>query len=118
VYSHFYAGKAVANFFTPASQKEPETMTWRVLNNSLLVGRYKLEISSLGSETIPPKRRKIAAFDFVKSSPSHYHYPRHIDSSTGLYTYTNFLRQRFWKRCYGLAMVAYQCSQRVEEALW
>lgn len=44
-------------------------MIWRVLNNSLLVGRYKPETSSLEGEMIPPKRRKIAAFDFVNHHP-------------------------------------------------
>ncbi|MCJ1249949.1 hypothetical protein MMC30_007175 [Trapelia coarctata] len=57
--------KSVASFFTPVSKKEPEKMTWRVVHNSLLVGRYKPVTGLLDSKMIPPKRRKIAAFDFV-----------------------------------------------------
>ncbi|KAF2018169.1 PNK3P-domain-containing protein [Aaosphaeria arxii CBS 175.79] len=52
--------KAVANFFTPASKKEPEKMTWRIVNESLLIGRY-----NAAAQLIPKAgRRKIAAFDF------------------------------------------------------
>ncbi|KAF2490902.1 PNK3P-domain-containing protein [Lophium mytilinum] len=55
--------KAVANFFTPASKKEPEKMSWRVVNESLLIGRYQ---TSAGAKAVQSgaKRRKIAAFDF------------------------------------------------------
>ncbi|KAF2100576.1 PNK3P-domain-containing protein [Rhizodiscina lignyota] len=55
--------KAVANFFTPASKKEkvPEKVTWRIANDSLVVGTFKPpEVS----ETREDKRRKIAGFDF------------------------------------------------------
>ena len=55
------ADKAVANFFKPSSQKEPEKVQWRVVDNSLLVGMH----SSNKDERLPDKRRKIAAFDFV-----------------------------------------------------
>ncbi|KAF2461511.1 polynucleotide kinase 3 phosphatase-domain-containing protein [Lineolata rhizophorae] len=54
--------KAVANFFTPASKKEPEKLTWHVVDQSLLVGRYKTSETSAPSAGM--KRRKIAAFDF------------------------------------------------------
>ena len=60
----------MASFFTPASKKEPEKMTWRVVHNALLVGRYKPETGSLDQKVIPPKRRKIAAFDFVCTTPT------------------------------------------------
>ncbi|KAH7094628.1 polynucleotide kinase 3 phosphatase-domain-containing protein [Paraphoma chrysanthemicola] len=51
--------KAVANFFTPASKKEPSKMSWRIVKNSLLVGRYAptTNIALQG-------RAKVAAFDF------------------------------------------------------
>jgi len=51
---------AIANFFKPQSQKEPEKTTWRVIDRSLLVAKYD-------NKTIPTysKPRKIAAFDLV-----------------------------------------------------
>ncbi|KAJ8109817.1 hypothetical protein OPT61_g7175 [Boeremia exigua] len=53
--------KAVANFFTPASKKEPEKMIWRTVKDSLLVGRHGTSaIAQAASKT----RRRIAAFDF------------------------------------------------------
>ena len=52
--------KAVASFFTPTSKREPEPIKWRTVDNSLLVGKYK-------GDGPPPRRRKIAAFDFVRS---------------------------------------------------
>ncbi|KAI1630107.1 polynucleotide kinase 3 phosphatase-domain-containing protein [Exophiala viscosa] len=52
--------KAVASFFKPVSQKEPEKLTWRIVANSLIVGRYD-------APNVPPETRtlrvKIAAFD-------------------------------------------------------
>ncbi|KAF2742545.1 DNA kinase/phosphatase Pnk1 [Sporormia fimetaria CBS 119925] len=51
--------KSVANFFTPVSQKEPEKMNWRIVNDTLLAGRY-----GAAQAARPGKRRKIAAFDF------------------------------------------------------
>ncbi|KAF1921744.1 polynucleotide kinase 3 phosphatase-domain-containing protein [Ampelomyces quisqualis] len=51
--------KAVANFFTPLSKKEPDKMSWRVVKDSLLIGRYAASTTrTTGSKT------KIAAFDF------------------------------------------------------
>ncbi|KAF2256368.1 PNK3P-domain-containing protein [Trematosphaeria pertusa] len=55
--------KAVANFFTPLSKKEPEKMTWRVLNDSLLIGRYGAAPCTQSAKVIKGKQ-KIAAFDF------------------------------------------------------
>ncbi len=56
--------KAVANFFTPTSQKEPDPVSWQVLHESLLIGRFKK------SEALQAIKRpqKIAAFDFVGES--------------------------------------------------
>jgi bifunctional polynucleotide phosphatase/kinase len=57
-------GKAVANFFTPLSKKEPEKMSWRIVKDSLLIGRYAASaVRSAATGTI-----KIAAFDFVRLS--------------------------------------------------
>ncbi|MCJ1301277.1 hypothetical protein MMC08_004076 [Hypocenomyce scalaris] len=56
--------KAVASFFTPVSKKEPEKITWRVVNRSLLVGASTPEPSSTKNDAPAKKRRKIAAFDF------------------------------------------------------
>jgi hypothetical protein len=55
-------GKAIANFFTPLSKKEPDKMTWRVVKDSLLIGRYA---ASTGRSAVKG-RTKIAAFDFVR----------------------------------------------------
>ncbi|KAK5222101.1 DNA kinase/phosphatase Pnk1 [Exophiala xenobiotica] len=52
--------KAVASFFKPTSQKEPEKLVWRTVNNSLIVGRYDPSIVPPQSQTLPVK---IAAFD-------------------------------------------------------
>ncbi|KAL1797383.1 hypothetical protein ACET3X_003989 [Alternaria dauci] len=51
--------KAVANFFTPASKREPEKMVWRIVRDSLLVGRF-----NLGAQSAAQGKRRIAAFDF------------------------------------------------------
>ncbi|KAF1849978.1 PNK3P-domain-containing protein [Cucurbitaria berberidis CBS 394.84] len=53
--------KAVANFFTPTSRKEPEKMTWRVVKDSLLVGRYSASTTTQG---VTEGKRRVAAFDF------------------------------------------------------
>jgi bifunctional polynucleotide phosphatase/kinase len=57
--------KALTNFFKPTSQKqkEPEKVTWRIINNSLLIGKYQESRSVTGKEN--EQRQKIAAFDFV-----------------------------------------------------
>jgi bifunctional polynucleotide phosphatase/kinase len=52
--------KAVASFFKPASQKEPERLVWRTVDNTLIVGRYNASIPSSQQRTLPVK---IAAFD-------------------------------------------------------
>lgn len=54
--------KAVADFFTPLSKKEPEKMAWRIVKDSLLIGKYGL--SSVTGK-VPQQKRRIAAFDFV-----------------------------------------------------
>ena len=41
-------------------------MTWRIVNKSLLIGRYKPDNVSPSSDKPVMKRRKIAAFDFVR----------------------------------------------------
>ncbi|RYN56977.1 hypothetical protein AA0118_g7944 [Alternaria tenuissima] len=51
--------KAVANFFTPASKKEPEKLVWRIVKDSLLVGRF-----NLGAQSATQGKRRVAAFDF------------------------------------------------------
>jgi bifunctional polynucleotide phosphatase/kinase len=57
-------GKAVANFFTPLSKKEPEKMTWRIVKDSLLTGRY----AASNAQSAANGRTKIAAFDLVRPS--------------------------------------------------
>ncbi|KAI4808920.1 PNK3P-domain-containing protein [Aureobasidium sp. EXF-8845] len=50
---------AVANFFKPASQKDPEKVAWKVIDNTLLYCKYD-KIDSFAAD----RPRKIAAFDF------------------------------------------------------
>jgi bifunctional polynucleotide phosphatase/kinase len=57
-------GKAVANFFTPLSKKEPEKMTWRIVQDSLLVGKYVAAAAT--ARTTATGRTRVAAFDFVR----------------------------------------------------
>jgi len=59
------AGKAVANFFTPLSKKEPEHMSWRIVSDSLLIGRHSVTAATQAAKAVTT-RRKIAAFDFVR----------------------------------------------------
>ncbi|KAJ5670298.1 Polynucleotide kinase 3 phosphatase [Penicillium maclennaniae] len=51
---------AAANFFTPASQKKPEPIKWRILGTSLIIGKFTPENNA---PNLPDKDRKIAAFD-------------------------------------------------------
>ncbi|KAI4807134.1 PNK3P-domain-containing protein [Aureobasidium sp. EXF-8845] len=50
---------AVANFFKPASQKDPEKVAWKVIDNTLLYCKYD-KIDAFAAD----RPRKIAAFDF------------------------------------------------------
>jgi bifunctional polynucleotide phosphatase/kinase len=61
-----FVEQAVASFFKPTSEKkkEPEKISWRTIDDSLLIGRHQTS----GTEvymTKKPGKRKIAAFDFV-----------------------------------------------------
>ncbi|KAL8996408.1 MAG: hypothetical protein Q9169_004056 [Polycauliona sp. 2 TL-2023] len=56
--------KAVTGFFTPASKKSPDRTQWRVINSTLLAGRYRPHESSSPDVAQSVKKRKIAAFDF------------------------------------------------------
>jgi bifunctional polynucleotide phosphatase/kinase len=49
----------VTNFFKPASQKDPDKLTWRIVNDSLVIGRYNPQTPQ------QPRKQpvKIAAFD-------------------------------------------------------
>lgn len=51
---------AVVSFFKPASQRPPEKVSWRIVNDSLIIGRHE-------PQTMPPQLKKkpvkIAAFD-------------------------------------------------------
>ena len=59
--------KAIASFFTPSSKKKREKVSWRIVNESLLLARYEPDTTSK-TDPPPAKRRKIAAFDFVSGS--------------------------------------------------
>ncbi|BCR83768.1 putative DNA 3'-phosphatase Tpp1 [Aspergillus chevalieri] len=51
--------KSAANFFTPLSQKKPDPLTWRTVNNTLIIGRY----AGQKHKRSTAKKQKIAAFD-------------------------------------------------------
>ncbi|KAL3463222.1 polynucleotide kinase 3 phosphatase-domain-containing protein [Aspergillus heterothallicus] len=51
-----------ASFFTPASKKKPNPIMWRLVNNSLVVGKYSPESTS--DQKSRSGKPKIAAFDF------------------------------------------------------
>ncbi|KUJ12099.1 PNK3P-domain-containing protein [Mollisia scopiformis] len=59
---------AVSSFFTPASKKPPEKILWQErapnddVPSTLLIGKYTPDESTSGA--VPPKGKKIAAFDF------------------------------------------------------
>lgn len=55
----------MSSFFTPTSQKKPDQITWRIVNNSLVVGKFSIEP---GSKKEFPGKPKIAAFDFVSQT--------------------------------------------------
>ncbi|OJJ02937.1 hypothetical protein ASPVEDRAFT_42469 [Aspergillus versicolor CBS 583.65] len=69
--------KTVAtSFFTPASKKKPEPITWRIVNNSLIVGKFSPESSQERKASDKPR---IAAFDFdstLVSTASGNRFPR------------------------------------------
>ena len=49
----------------PTSQKEPDHITWRIINNTLLSGKHRPKSENPLNSENRPERRKIAAFDFV-----------------------------------------------------
>jgi hypothetical protein len=75
---------AVASFFTPASQKQPQKITWQErassddTPNTLIVGKYLTEddLKTKPSElkAAGKNRRKVAAFDLVRNSPEFSHH--------------------------------------------
>ncbi|RMZ90267.1 hypothetical protein DV736_g2499, partial [Chaetothyriales sp. CBS 134916] len=54
------SSNAVANFFKPASQKDPGKLSWRVVGNSLIIGRAGAQVTLPQGCATPVK---IAAFD-------------------------------------------------------
>ncbi|KAL8787586.1 MAG: hypothetical protein Q9213_002148 [Squamulea squamosa] len=57
--------KAVSGFFTPASKKSCDCTTkWKIINGTLLAGRYRPQEPPGSEDPRITKRRKIAAFDF------------------------------------------------------
>ncbi|MCJ1434921.1 hypothetical protein MMC27_004291 [Xylographa pallens] len=59
------ADKAVATFFTPTSKKDPDQITWRIINSTLLHGKHRPKSDNILDCGDHPKKRKVAAFDFV-----------------------------------------------------
>lgn len=66
------AEAAVANFFKPTSEKEkePEKVSWKIIDDSLLIGKYQLS-EARKDVTQRLGKRKVAAFDFVSDAISH-----------------------------------------------
>ena len=64
---------AVANFFTPSSQKPKDRTTWAERSPdenvpaTLLVAKYIAENTDSTALEAPARRQKIAAFDLVRS---------------------------------------------------
>ena len=56
--------KAVSSFFTPASKKDPERITWRIINESLLCVNSQADVANT-TNAPPLQKTKIAAFDLV-----------------------------------------------------
>ena len=56
--------KAVSSFFTPASKKDPERITWRIINESLLFANSQTDVADT-TNAPPLQKTKIAAFDLV-----------------------------------------------------
>ncbi|KAJ5367368.1 Polynucleotide kinase 3 phosphatase [Penicillium brevicompactum] len=50
--------KSASNFFTPASQKKPAPITWRVIGTSVVIGKQ-----NTGNDVPAETRRRIAGFD-------------------------------------------------------
>jgi len=59
----------VVNFFKPASKKEPEHTTWKVVNDTLLVGTYFNRASPNRTKpAAPDEKRRVAGFDLVRGT--------------------------------------------------
>lgn len=76
---------AIANFFTPTSQKPKDRTTWSERSAgdgvpaTLLVGKY---VPEKGEDEAPAKRRKVAAFDLDSTLITSASGKRHSDSAT------------------------------------
>jgi hypothetical protein len=110
VFGLISAGKAVANFFTPASKKTTEPVQWSIVHGTLLKGHFKKEEGEGAS-----KRRKVAAFDFVCVTPQGL--KAYISDVQGLYFDNDFLRERLWQRCQGLEVAPRQHTFEAERAV-
>jgi len=59
----------VVNFFKPASKKEPEHTTWKVVDDTLLVGTYFNRASPNKTKpAAPDEKRRVAGFDLVRGT--------------------------------------------------
>jgi len=59
----------VVNFFKPASKKEPEHTTWKVVDDTLLVGTYFNRASPNKTKpAAPDEKRRVAGFDLVREN--------------------------------------------------
>lgn len=62
---------SIAEFFKPASEKEKSSLSWRTVDETLLVGTYRpnRSLDTPTGDIRAPKRRRIAGFDFVCATP-------------------------------------------------
>ncbi|KAL3494656.1 polynucleotide kinase 3 phosphatase-domain-containing protein [Aspergillus germanicus] len=71
---------APQSFFLPNSQKKPEAITWRIVNKTLVVGKYAADSASVRQPS--SGKPKIAAFDFdstLVSTASGNKFPKNAD---------------------------------------
>ena len=93
----------MVNFFKPASKKEPEHTTWKVVDDTLLVGTYFNRASPNETKpAAPDEKRRVAGFDLVREMSFRSFFFSRV-SSTFLGAGDAFERQRELNALLGLA---------------
>ncbi|KAK4904234.1 DNA kinase/phosphatase Pnk1, partial [Elasticomyces elasticus] len=72
--------KAVNNFFTPASKKEPDQLVWSILHGSVIRGQFKKPTDHFASLSRPIKVASFDLDDTVISPKTGNRYERHATS--------------------------------------
>ncbi|RLL94541.1 hypothetical protein CFD26_104270 [Aspergillus turcosus] len=101
--------RTVASFFTPTSQKKPEKITWRVVNNSVVIGKYTTDP---GDQPARREKAKVAAFDLVSPAGFTKFEDKLTTHDAGLHFGRDSLRQQLSPGLFGLEVVF---SQRTDE---